>query len=83
MNNTQGLSVLEKSFKIEVEKNPGLSSFICWGRTVRGKKLSESIVGRGFRKFVDKDDYDHRNIDNLILHFMKLTNEDNSLKTTA
>ena len=81
--NNQGLTVLEKSFKNEVEKNPGLSSFFCWGRVVRGKKLSESVVGRGFRKFVDKNDYAHENIDKLILHFMTLTNEENSSKSTA
>jgi len=79
----QGLLTLEKSFRNEIEKNPTSSSFICYGRTVKGKKLSESVIGRGFRKLVNKDDYSHSDIDRLIMHFHKLSNQSISSEITA
>jgi hypothetical protein len=38
-----GLTTLEKSFRIECEKDQDLSSLICYGRTVRYKKLGTYI----------------------------------------
>jgi hypothetical protein len=48
--------------------NPNLSSFICFGRACKKLKPSKRNISEGFRKLVEKDDYEKRSYEKLLKH---------------
>ena len=59
---------LTQIFNEILETNPNLSSFICFGRLVKKLKLSKRNISAGFRKLVEKDDYEKRSYEKLLKH---------------
>jgi hypothetical protein len=58
------------------ERNPGLSSYICFARTVTGQGYNQSMIRRWFNKLVNKEDYDaSENKTVHFPHFYSLTQE--------
>jgi len=61
-------------FERKVKENPNLSSFICFGRAIRGKRHSSTVIRKNFNLLVDPDDYDPKDKKALYVHFNMLTN---------
>jgi predicted RNA-binding protein YlxR (DUF448 family) len=51
---------LERKFNNIAEKNPNLSSYICFTKAIKGQEFSKQTIHRWFQKLVDKEDYDNR-----------------------
>lgn len=58
---------IKHRFEEIAEKNPGLSTYTCFARTVTGQEYNQSMIRRWFNKLVDKDDYDAS--ENKTVHF--------------
>lgn len=71
---------VEARFNIMTKKFPFHSSFICYGREVRGQKFSRTMVAKYFRRLVDKDDYDRKDIMRLTDHFMRMTEKSSAFE---
>ena len=48
---------LERRFKLMEEKNPFHSTYVNFGRAIRGQGFSSKVIEFWFNKLVDKDDY--------------------------
>lgn len=48
---------LQRAFQTHYQKSPNHSSYICFLRAVRGKKLTRRSVSYWFSRLVDPDDY--------------------------
>ena len=70
---------LEIKFRKIAEKNPDLSSYVCFARTVTGQKYNSQTIHRWFQKLVEKDDYAKNEKRALLAH---LENLSNPLRTT-
>jgi len=70
---------LEIRFKKIAEKNPNLSSYICFARTIAGQKYNRQTIHRWFNELVEKDDYAKSEKRALLTH---LENLSNPLRTT-
>lgn len=57
---------IEARFKMMVDHYPFHSSFICFLRAVDKQDFSRPMIIKWFRKLVDKEDYDKKDIWNLI-----------------
>lgn len=64
---------IEARFNNEVKKNPDISSFICFGRAIKGQRFSNDRIRRYFLKLVDKNDYGESDRLFLFEHFYQLT----------
>jgi len=66
-----------KSIKFDFEKvckkHRDLSSFACFGITIKGKGYSSSVIRKNFNKLVDFEDYDTSNKNEYYKHFNNLT----------
>jgi hypothetical protein len=49
---------IERKFNSIAEKNPNLSSYICFAKTVEEQGLNIQTIHRWFKKLVNKDDYE-------------------------
>lgn len=65
---------IKANFEKTSKKYPNHSSFICFGRTVMGKKYLPSVIRKNFNVLVDPDDYDPKDKFELFKHFDGLTN---------
>ena len=67
-----------KSIKLDFEKVSkkygNLSSFVCFGITIKGKGYSSSVIRKNFNKLVDPEDYDKSNKKEYYQHFNYLSN---------
>ena len=63
---------IERRFKNIEKRNPELSSFICFCKTIKGQKFSTNIIHRWFNKLVDKNDYSHKEKREIFKHFEQL-----------
>ena len=48
---------LTHAYNLRVESHPGLSSFVCFCRAVQDIEPNSRTMMAGFKKLVDKDDY--------------------------
>jgi hypothetical protein len=60
-------------FENEKRLCPNLSSFILFGRIIRGRKLDKTTLHRWFKGAVDKSDYDSADVESLMEHLLRLT----------
>jgi hypothetical protein len=60
------IDIIRQKFTAMQEKNPSLSSFVCYVRVIRGKEYDEVDVKRGFDKLVEKDDWKGNNYAELL-----------------
>lgn len=56
---------IQAQFEKQMEKE-GISTFIAFERAVRGRGFDRYLIGRWFKKLVDKDDYMRRDFDKLV-----------------
>lgn len=64
---------LERRFKNIQDKNPLLSSYICYSMTVRGQGFHKEAIERHFN-LIDKDDYTRKDKPALIEYLFELSN---------
>ena len=64
---------VEARFRKMTLKHPSSSSFICFGRAVRGQKFGKSVVAKFFGRLVDKGDYARSDKRRLVKHCCVLT----------
>lgn len=70
---------LKRRFDNVTEKNPNLSSYTCFARTITGQGFNKQTIHRWFQKLVDKEDYLRKEKRGLLTH---LDNLSNCLSTT-
>jgi hypothetical protein len=63
---------IESAFEKEMTR-PGVSTFIAFTRAVRGRGFDRYKIGKFFNKLVDKEDYERRCRDSLILQITALS----------
>jgi len=65
------------------QKNPGLSTSICFAMTIIGQNFSRQTIARGFNKLVDKNDYSKKDKKEIMAFHERLTKkpEDNQKQT--
>ncbi len=73
---------LERRFRGVVEKNPSLSSYVCFAKAVDGQKFNKQTVHRWFQKLVDKDDYAKGEKRAVLAHLDNLSNAVGTTKIT-
>lgn len=57
-----------------VDDNPGLSSLICFAKTIAKRKYEPAYINKWFKKLVKDDDYAHRERDEVLEWLYKYTN---------
>jgi len=57
---------IEASFNKLEKKHPEWSTYVIFSEVVSGKNFSALNISRNFKKLVDKDDYDRREMQNII-----------------
>ena len=65
---------IKSRFEEITKKYPDHSTFVCFGRAVKGQKFSPRFISQNFNELVDKDDYDRSEKKELLKHFLSLTN---------
>ena len=65
---------MKDKFKEIQEKNPNLSSAMCFSKLVKGRKMSKGDIRKYFNKFVDKADWVGTPKEELISFFLGLSN---------
>ena len=70
---------LERRFRNIAEKNPSLSSYVCFAKTIKGQGFNKQTIHRWFQKLVNKDDYAKKEKRAVLAH---LDNLSNLLRTT-
>ena len=63
---------IERRYNRIVDKNPDLSSFICFVETVREQGFYKSSVRLWFDKLVDKQDYRRAEKEDILAWMFKL-----------
>ena len=48
---------LERVFNTIKQENPLWSDYICFVKTVKGRKFSRQTISQSFNRLVDKDEY--------------------------
>lgn len=66
---------VRRSYESISDKNPGLSSFVCFGRAVRGRQYTRRCIRRWFTELVDKEDYSADNTNALVRQMWELSNK--------
>ena len=66
---------VEHRFKLFQTASPGHSSFIVFGRTIKGQNFTRRIIAVHFRKLVEKSDYAPRDKNRLLAHMEELTKD--------
>lgn len=57
---------IAQRFALIEEKNPYASSFIVFSKTICDQAFTRPVLARWFRKLVDKNDYDSKDMQKLI-----------------
>ena len=57
---------IERRFRLEQEKSPLSSTFICFSAAVHKQRFSRKMIMEWFNKLVDKNDYDKKEKKELI-----------------
>ncbi|HBM45640.1 MAG: hypothetical protein UT05_C0004G0058 [Parcubacteria group bacterium GW2011_GWF2_38_76] len=70
---------LQRRFNNIAEKNPNLSSYAYFVRTIKGQRFNKQTTHRWFQKLVDKDDYVKKEKRAVLAH---LDNLSDPLRTT-
>ncbi len=55
------------------DKNPGLSTLICFSKAIAKRKYEPEYITKWFKKLVDKEDYEHRDRDEVLKWLQKYT----------
>lgn len=66
---------LKKQFVEQELKTPFSSSYVNFGRIIKGKKLTDQQLSTAFRKLVEKEDYIGLNYSMLKPHLKCLTHQ--------
>lgn len=64
---------LRAIFDVIQDKNPGLSTLICFSKAIAKRKYDPEYVSKWFKKLVDKEDYEHRDRDEVLKWLQKYT----------
>lgn len=64
---------LRDIFNIIQDKNPGLSTLICFSKAVSKRGYDPIYITKWFKKLVDKEDYEHRDRDEVLKWLQKYT----------
>ena len=64
---------LREIFNVIVDKNPGLSTLICFSKAIAKRKYEPEYITKWFKKLVDKEDYEHRDRDEVLSWLQKYT----------
>ena len=64
---------LQRRFDSIVEKNPNLSSYTCFARSIKGQGFNKQTIHRWFQKLVDKDDYEKKEKRAILAHLENLS----------
>jgi hypothetical protein len=64
---------LRAIFDIIQDKNPGLSTLICFSKAIAKRKYEPEYITKWFKKLVDKEDYEHRDRDEVLKWLQKYT----------
>lgn len=65
---------LERRFNNISNKNPNLSSYLCFVEAVRGQGFSKQTIHNWFSQLVDKGDYNKTEKRALLEHLTNLSN---------
>ena len=66
---------IQRRFDNFQKKNPNLSTYINFAKTVRGQRFSRYAISKWFNRLVDKDDYSPKDRNQLIGELTKLAEE--------
>jgi hypothetical protein len=64
---------LRAIFDVIQDKNPGLSTLICFSKAIAKRNYEPEYVTKWFKKLVDKEDYEHRDRDEVLVWLQKYT----------
>lgn len=64
---------LRDIFDVIQDKNPGLSTLICFAKAIAKREYEPEYVSKWFNKLVDKEDYEHRDRDEVLTWLQKYT----------
>ena len=64
------------------DKNPGLSTLICFSKAIAKRKYEPEYVTKWFKKLVDKEDYEHRDREEVLTWLQKYTTSNSTKKDT-
>lgn len=64
---------LRAIFDVIQDKNPGLSTLICFSKAVAKRGYDSEYITKWFKKLVDKEDYEHRDRDEVLAWLQKYT----------
>ena len=64
---------IREIFDIIVDKNPGLTSYICFSKAIKGREYDAEYVEKWFKKLVDKEDYQSKDYGDLMDYLKRLT----------
>ncbi len=65
---------IKSRFEEITKKYPDHSTFVCFGRAVKGQKFSQRFISHYFDELVDQEDYIRSEKKELLKHFLLLTN---------
>jgi len=65
---------LQRRFDNVTEKNPSLSSYTCFARTIKGQGFNRQTIHRWFQRLVDKEDYMRSEKRGVLAHLDNLSN---------
>jgi len=70
---------IARRFNNVSQKNPGLSTIVCFAIAITEQNFSCQTIARGFNKLVDKNDYDKKDKKEIMNFLERLTKkpEDN------
>lgn len=68
----EGMEIRE-IYDIIVDKNPGLSTLICFSKAISKRNYEPEYITKWFKKLVDKEDYEHRDRDEVLAWLQKYT----------
>ena len=64
---------LRAIFDVIQDKNPGLSTLICFSKAIAKRNYEPEYVTKWFKKLVDKEDYELRDRDEVLVWLQKYT----------
>lgn len=68
----EGMEIRE-IFNLIQDKNPGLSTLICFSKAISKRGYEPEYITKWFKKLVLKEDYEHRDRDEVLTWLQKYT----------
>ncbi len=64
---------IERRFNSIASKNPYWSSYICFAEAIKSQSFSKEIIHHWFYKLVEKNDYDKKDVRQILKHLASLS----------